>query len=222
MFTGLVEETGTIRRLSTKSGGADIVVAATLARDLRRGESVSVNGACLTVAAADARTFRAEIVTQTLERTTLGSLRPGDRVNLERALAVGDRLGGHLVTGHVDGVGSVRSVLRDGDRGRLEVRIPGELVRHVVDRGSIAVDGTSLTVAAVSGECVSLALIPETLARTVAGGYRPGDAVNIETDVLAKYVESLGTRDGGGPSIADGERRSGLTLERLRELGFVK
>lgn len=225
MFTGLIEGTGTVRRFSRGAGAAVVEIAAPFARALRRGESVAVNGVCLTATRIDGPSFRADLVDRTLELTTLGGLRVGDAVNLERALALGDRLGGHLVSGHIDGVGEVLALERSGRGAWLEVKLEPELLRHIAVRGSIAVDGASLTVAGVSERSFSVALIPETLEATIARSYAAGTPVNVETDILAKYVESLARSRAVGPSDP-GERedgdRPGLTLERLRELGFAK
>jgi len=218
MFTGLVETRGRVERTRRSAGGAVLRVAASFASELETGESVSVNGVCQTVVRADSRAFEVDAVARTLEITTLGSLRTGAEVNLERALKLGDRLGGHMVTGHVDGVGTVLSLTEGRDGTLLTIELPGELTRHVVARGSIAIDGTSLTVAEIEGARVTVALIPETLRATVARTYRRGTAVNIETDVLAKHQEKLlrGDRE------TRPDTGSGLTEERLRELGFTE
>lgn len=192
MFTGIVEGTGIVRamRFDGRSGRLTVDAGDRL-RGTRMGDSIAVNGVCLTVAAMTATEFEADLSAETLARTTLGDLRPGDAVNLERPLAVGDRLGGHLVQGHVDGVGRVTRRGGDGDAPDLEIAAPRHLARYIVEKGSIAVDGVSLTVAAVSGDRFTVCLIPHTSAVTTAGALEPGDAVNIEIDVLAKYVERL-------------------------------
>src|SRR5205085_1764895 len=155
------------------------------------GDSIAIDGVCLTVVAHDGRTLSFEAVPETLARTSLGSLEAGSRVNLEPALRAGDPLGGHYVQGHVDGVGTVRSVEPEGDGKRIWTDAPAELLRYVVEKGSIAVQGTSLTVAAVGESGFEVALIPHTLEATTLGALEPGDQVNLETDVLAKYVEKL-------------------------------
>jgi riboflavin synthase len=189
MFTGIVEECGEVR---TTTGDRLVVSCHTLPGDSRIGASVAVNGVCLTVVerADDALTF--DLSPETLERSSLRRLVAGHPVNLERPATLGTRLGGHLVQGHVDGVGEVAAVELDGSGGaRATVRVPADLLRYVVEKGSITVDGVSLTVAALTPDGVVLALIPHTLRVTTLGIARPGDPVNIEVDVIAKYVERL-------------------------------
>jgi riboflavin synthase len=188
VFTGLVREVGTVRSLD---GGRLTLEAAETAARAALGDSVAIDGVCLTVVARDGATLAFEAVPETLARTSLGDLRAGSRVNVEPALRAGDALGGHYVQGHVDGVGSVRSVEPEGAGRRVWFDAPPELVRYVVEKGSIAVDGTSLTVAAVDDAGFAVALIPHTLEATTLGELEPGDRVNLETDVLAKYVEKL-------------------------------
>ena len=194
MFTGIVEERG---RVETMGGGRLVVDAHTVVRDSEVGASVSVNGVCLTVVERTDTSLRFDLSEQTLERTCLGDLRPGDPVNLERPVTLVARLGGHLVQGHVDGVGLVTSVDADGSGGaRVSIRLPGELSRYVVERGSIAVDGVSLTIAAVDDDEITVALIPHTLAVTTLGLAAPGRRLNIEADVIARYVERSMERSG--------------------------
>jgi riboflavin synthase len=185
MFTGLVREVGTVvsfadGRLRVESG-----IAAAI------GDSVAVEGVCLTVVDGDRKTLAFDAVPETLARTTLGRLRPGVPVNLEPALRAGEALGGHYVQGHVDGVGRIRSVEPEGDGSRVWVDAPATVLHYCVEKGSIAVDGVSLTVAGLDDEGFAVALVPHTLAVTTLGTSVPGDEVNLETDVLAKYVEKL-------------------------------
>jgi riboflavin synthase len=194
MFTGIVEGTGTVAALAVAAdgGGARLEVEAPwLAGDLRLGESVAVNGCCVTVAAPVAAGFAADLVAETLRRTALGGLAAGDRVNLERPMALGGRLGGHLVQGHVDGVARIIGRTAVGDGEEVRVELPGALERYVVEKGSIAVDGVSLTVAGVGPGWFAVALVPHTLEVTTLGDRRPGDPVQLEVDVVAKYVERL-------------------------------
>jgi riboflavin synthase len=189
MFTGLVEALGTVHRLESDGDGRLLTMAEpALAPQLSLGESVAVNGACLTVVRRDAQTFDFQAGPETLKRTNLGELRPGDRVNLERALCLGDRLGGHLVQGHIDGLGRIASRQRQGDWELVWFRCPEELAAQMVSKGSVAVDGVSLTLVGVTGDGFSVALIPHTLANTTLGFKPEGASVNLETDLLAKYV----------------------------------
>lgn len=191
MFTGLVREVGEVVNVERDEDGARLRVRAALAGELAGGDSVAVGGVCLTATGIADGTFTAEAMNQTLEVTTLGSLAPGDGVNLEPALRAGDPLGGHLVQGHVDATGEVVAVTDDGFARRLEISIPARLRRYVVERGSIAVDGVSLTVAALADAGPAVSLIPETLARTTLGRLAVGDVVNVELDQIARYVERL-------------------------------
>jgi riboflavin synthase len=190
MFTGIVEVLGSVHSvLEDGAGGRQLVIAEPrLAPELTVGESVAVNGACLTVVEHDAATFRFQAGPETLRRTNLGELRPGDRVNLERSLRMSERLGGHLVQGHVDGLGQVAQRQRQGDWELVWFACPPDLAAQMVSKGSVAVDGVSLTVVDVERQRFSVALIPHTLANTTLGFKPPGAAVNLETDILAKYV----------------------------------
>jgi riboflavin synthase len=194
MFTGIVEGTGTVAALAAVAGGSGArleVEAAWLAGQLARGESVAVNGCCLTVAEPTTAGFAADLVAETLRRTALGGLRPGARVNLERSLPLGGRLGGHLVQGHVDGVARLLDRTRVGDGEEVRIELPADLERYLVEKGSIAVDGVSLTVAGVGPGWFAVALVPHTLEVTTLGDRRPGELVQLEVDVVAKYVERL-------------------------------
>lgn len=193
MFTGLVQGIGRLAAREPRGGDARLRIAAgTLPFDrVERGESIAVNGTCLTVVAFDADGFEADASSETLALTTLGRLPVGSALNLERALRAGDRLGGHLVSGHVDGVGAVVSITDDARAQRWRFAAPRALMRYVAPKGSITVDGTSLTVNAVDGDAFEVALVPHTLAHTTFGTTRAGDPVNLEVDQLARYVERL-------------------------------
>ncbi|MBI1797163.1 MAG: riboflavin synthase [Candidatus Eisenbacteria bacterium] len=192
MFTGLVEERGTILAVEARPAGRRLWIGARTALDgTAAGDSVAVSGCCLTVVEIRADRFAADVVPETLARTTLGGWSAGDPVNLERSLRLDQRLGGHLVQGHVDGVGTVRHVTPEGEGRRVALDVPSALARFVAEKGSIAVDGMSLTVAAVTPAGCEIALIPHTLAVTVAADYAPGRAVNLEVDLLARYLDRL-------------------------------
>lgn len=191
MFTGLVEDLGRVTASESSGDGLRITIETRLAGELKAGDSVAVNGVCLTAAGVYERSFAADVMNETVTRTSLSRARPGAVVNLELPLRVGDRLGGHMVQGHVDGLGTVRDIRDDGFARRVEVGIPEPLRRYVVEKGSIAVDGISLTVAELGDRSFTVSLIPETLERTNLGTAEPGHDVNLEVDVLAKYVERL-------------------------------
>ena len=191
MFTGLVNATGEVLGVRGSAEGARLEIASPLAVELAQGDSIAVNGVCLTAAEIARDRFAADVMAETRLVTTLGTASEGDRVNLELPLRATDRLGGHIVQGHVDGTGTVESAVDEGNARRVTVAADPEICRYVVDRGSVALDGVSLTVAMATGEGFAVALIPETLERTTLGDLRPGDAVNVEVDLIAKYVARL-------------------------------
>jgi riboflavin synthase len=191
MFTGIVREIGAVEAMRRSDAGARVRVAATLAAELADGDSVSVSGVCLTVASRVDGGFEADVANQTLSVTKLGQLEPGARVNLEPPLRAGEPLGGHIVQGHVDGTGGVAAARKDGFSRRVRIAVPVELRRYLVEHGSVAVDGVSLTVAELWDEGLEVALIPETLARTTLGDLGAGDRVNLEVDLIARHLERL-------------------------------
>lgn len=213
MFTGIIEELGKIEKLLRKGEGAIIAVRAPLvAPQLSIGESIAVNGACLTVVAIERPTFQADVMSETLNKTNLGKLKAGDMVNLERALRLGERLSGHLVSGHIDGLGRIISKQRKANAIGLKVEVPSSLARYIVSKGSIAVDGVSLTVADVADSLFTVSIIPHTAELTTLGEKSAGSEVNIEVDILGKYVEKMFS-----------ERiSSNLTLNKLRDYDFLK
>ena len=191
MFTGLIRELGTVAAIERSEAGALLRVQAELAGELSAGDSVAVSGVCLTVTGLEGDGFAADVMNQTLSLTTLGDLANGDRVNLEPSLRAGAPLGGHLVQGHVDATAEVAAAESDGLARRLRIALPAKLGRYVVEHGSIAIDGTSLTVAMAEGLALEVSLIPETLERTTLGELQPGDRVNVEVDQIGRYVERL-------------------------------
>jgi riboflavin synthase len=191
MFTGLIQGLGRIAHVTRTDDGVRLTVDSTLAAELAHGDSVAVNGVCLTATAVSASAFDAEVMNESLQRSSLRDAGAGTEVNLELPLRAGDRLGGHVVQGHVDGVGTVRAVARDGFARRIEIEAPADLLRYVVSKGSVAVDGVSLTIAELDDASFTVSLIPETLERTNLGHAQAGTRVNLEVDVLAKYVEKL-------------------------------
>ena len=192
MFTGIIEELGVVDGLQEQADAVRLTVRGPLVTlDARLGDSIAVNGCCLTVAQRDGETFTADVMRETLDKTSLGVLEPGGRVNLERAVTAATRLGGHIVQGHVDGTGRILSREPSEHWEVVTVELPEELSRYLVDKGSITVDGISLTVVSAGADSFTVSLIPETLARTTLGLKQPGDPVNLEVDVIAKYVERL-------------------------------
>jgi len=194
MFTGLVADLGKVSAVDATADGVTLAVRTRLAGEIAEGDSVAVNGVCLTATAIAAEEFRAEVMHETLRRSSLAEVATGSDVNLELALRASDRLGGHIVQGHVDGLGAIRSVEEDGFARVVTIAAPADLLRYVVEKGSIAVNGVSLTVVDVGGDTFSVSLIPETLERTTLGAAAPGTPVNLEVDVVAKYVEKLVAR----------------------------
>jgi len=191
VFTGLIQDVGKVGTLKSGPDGARLRIVTSLGPEIALGDSVAVNGACLTATRAGADGFETEAMNQTLEVTALGAVETGSRVNLELAMRASDRLGGHIVQGHVDGVGTVVAVSEDGFARRVRVALDPDLLRYAVDKGSITLSGVSLTIAALGDDWAEVSLIPETLQRTNLGELEPGDNLNVECDIVAKYVERL-------------------------------
>ncbi|HEX4436846.1 MAG TPA: riboflavin synthase [Solirubrobacteraceae bacterium] len=191
MFTGLIADLGRVSELSDGADGVALKIQTRLAGELREGDSIAVNGVCLTATALDVEGFQAQAMLQTLRSSSLGELRSGSPVNLELPMRPADRLGGHIVQGHVDGLGTVAAITPEGFSRVVEIDLDSGLGRYLVEKGSVAVDGVSLTISALTDEGFAVSLIPETLNRTTLGALAPGAKVNIEVDVLAKHVERL-------------------------------
>ena len=192
MFTGIVEETGTLARIERGAAGARLFMTAqTVLEGTRRGDSIATNGVCLTVTSLSAQGFAADVMAETLRRSALGQLCPGDAVNLERAMAANGRFGGHLVSGHIDGTGRITGLRREDNAVWVTVQAAPVLLRYIVEKGSIAVDGISLTVASVDSGSFRVSVIPHTGAQTTLLRRRPGEMVNLECDMIGKYVEKL-------------------------------
>jgi riboflavin synthase len=189
MFSGIVEELGTVARNAIADEGRLHVAAREVVRDVQVGDSIAVNGCCLTVVAADAAGFVADVMPETGRRTNLRALRQGDAVNLEAALRLGERIGGHMMSGHVDACGRVVALTDEGNAVVVRIAAPREVLRYVVEKGSAGVDGISLTVASVGDDSFTVSLIPHTMAVTTAGAWQEGSEVNLEADLVAKYVE---------------------------------
>lgn len=219
MFTGIIQAVGEIERLEPRGGDVRVAVRAGKLGldDASIGDSIAVNGVCLTAVAIEGGRFMADASRETLALTTLGGLAPGARVNLEMALTLATPLGGHLVSGHVDGVGTVLQIREDGRSWRLQIHAPGELARYIAHKGSICVDGTSLTVNEIKGAVFDLNIVPHTLEKTIIGDYRVGVRVNLEVDLIARYLERLML----GEHTGDHEV-STITEEFLRRHGYLR
>jgi riboflavin synthase len=213
MFTGIIEELGAVESVQTRSAGARLKVrCSTVMKDMAEGASIAVNGVCLTAVDLRPDSFSADLAPETLCRSNLGDLRAGSRVNLERPLSPTGRLSGHIVQGHVDGTGEFLSLDALGDENWwLRIRVPPDLDPFLVYKGSIAIDGISLTIAALEADLLSVTIIPHTWRNTTLGGYRPGARVNLECDILAKHVEKL---------LRKLDLKTPLTVEKLRENGY--
>ena len=216
MFTGIIEEVGTVRRvLSGGTAGEISIRAAAVLEGTHIGDSIAVNGVCLTVTGMTGDGFTADVMPETLRRTNLGRLNSDSRVNLERAMAAGGRFGGHIVSGHIDGVGTIRSMRREENAVWVTIAAPTPILRLIVEKGSIAIDGVSLTVAEVTSESFSVSIIPHTGAQTILLSKRPGEQVNLENDVGGKYVQRLLE-----PYQTETPKSGGITEEFLMQYGF--
>lgn len=210
MFTGIIEEIGTVKSVSKGAKSAVLTIsAAGIFSDLKPGDSVATNGVCLTVASIDGLVFTSDVMNETLTRSSLGSLKPGNRVNLERAMPADGRFGGHIVSGHIDGTGTISTIRKEDIATWYTIRTAPQIMRYIVEKGSIAIDGISLTVAQVQRESFSVSIIPHTAQETVLPERAIGSTVNLENDILGKYVEKLMAAPGG------------ITKELLLENGFA-
>lgn len=212
MFTGIIEEIGTVRRIEHGAKGARLTIQAkTVLEDTRIGDSIATNGVCLTVVSMTGDSFSADVMAESLRRSSLGTLQGGSLVNLERAMAANGRFGGHIVSGHIDGTGTIASQKREDNAVWVKIKTPAPLLRYIVEKGSIAIDGVSLTVAAVTDTDFSVSIIPHTGAQTILLGKKPGDPVNLECDVIGKYVEKLTAP----------HKTGGISTNFLAENGFL-
>ena len=212
MFTGLIEEIGTVRRIEHGAKGARLTIQAkTVLEDTRIGDSIATNGVCLTVVSMTGDSFSADVMAESLRRSSLGTLQGGSPVNLERAMAANGRFGGHIVSGHIDGTGTIASQKREDNAVWVKIKTPAPLLRYIVEKGSIAIDGVSLTVAAMTDTDFSVSIIPHTGAQTILLGKKPGDPVNLECDVIGKYGEKLTAP----------HKTGGISTNVLAENGFL-
>lgn len=212
MFTGIIEELGKVRQIEKHGNGARIIIEANIVtKETNEGDSISVNGVCLTSLDITENSFSADCSKETLERSTIGNLREGTPVNLERAVTPSTRLGGHIVQGHVDARGTFLSAISHGNSWTVRIRYPKEIARYLVYKGSVSVEGISLTIANLTDTYFEIAVIPKTWAMTNFSHLKNGDAVNLEADVIAKYVERI---------MIVGKQYEGLTMEKLKQLGY--
>lgn len=214
MFTGLIEETGTVCEVCRNGDASFIRIAAEkVLEGTKVGDSIAVNGVCLTVTDHDGKIFRADVMNETLSRSSLGTLKQGSKVDLERAMSAEGRFGGHIVSGHIDGTGTVSSIKQDGIAVRYTISADDKLLRYIVEKGSVTLDGISLTVASVTDSDFTVSVIPHTAEQTILPYKKVGDIINIETDIIGKYVEKL---------LRPAEpKKSGVTMEQLMKNGFI-
>ncbi len=213
MFTGIIEEVGTVQTVQHSGNSSFIKIQAEkILEDVHDGDSIAVNGVCLTVTESDRNTFRADVMNETLKRSSLGSLKKGSPVNLERAMPVNGRFGGHIVSGHIDGTGIISSVKNDGIAVWYTINTTPEIMRYIIEKGSIAIDGISLTVAEVNDSSFSVSIIPHTAEQTILSYKKIGDIVNLENDIVGKYVGKL---------INPDSRKSNISMDFLAENGFI-
>ena len=213
MFTGIIEEVGSVTDIQRSGNKSFVRIKANIIlEDIKLGDSIAVNGVCLTVTNYDSTSFQADVMNETLNRSSLGSLRRGSPVDLERAMAAGGRFGGHIVSGHIDGTGSIIEIKNDGIAVWLSISAKQEILRYIVEKGSVTLDGISLTVAKVLDNSFSVSIIPHTASQTVLGTKKVGDIVNIENDIIAKYVEKL---------LKPGSTKEEVSMELLAKNGFV-
>ena len=216
MFTGIVEEVGTVKSIKSGAVSAELKIEGkTIFSDIHLGDSIAVNGVCLTVTSFDKSTFTADVMHETLNRSSLGALKSGSKVNLERAMAADGRFGGHIVSGHIDGTGKIVSLTKDGIAVWVKISASPEILRLIVEKGSIAIDGISLTVADVTDKYFQVSIIPHTASNTTLLDKKTGDTVNLENDIVGKYVEKLLSF-----GKKEEEKKSGITLDFLAKNGF--
>ena len=212
MFTGIIEEVGSLKKLQKEAAGAVFEISCKrVLEGLQIGDSIAANGVCLTATAFTSHSFTAAAMHETLRRSTLGNLHPGSPINLERAMAANGRFGGHMVAGHIDGTGTISNIEKDGNAVWYTLRASPQILRYIVEKGSVALDGISLTVAEVRADYFKVSVIPHTLAQTALAQKRTGDCVNIENDIIGKYVEKL---------LGTPQKSSGITKEFLSRYGF--
>lgn len=222
MFTGIIEEIGTVVSVGRGAKSSRLTLQGDLIfEDMHIGDSVAVNGVCLTVTGIKAKTFTADVMAETLRRSSLGSLSKGSRVNMERAMAADGRFGGHIVSGHIDGTGVIESFVREDTAVWVTVKAEDKILRYIIEKGSIAIDGISLTVAYVDNYCFKVSLIPHTAANTTLLAKKAGDIVNLENDIVGKYIDRLMNSGEFGQSGEKTENEQGISVDFLAKNGFI-
>lgn len=224
MFTGIIEEVGTLIQIKRGSKSAILTIKGDIVtKDSRVGDSIAVNGVCFTVTTLSGNVFTADVMGETMRRTSLGNLKAGSRVNLERAMAAGGRFGGHIVSGHVDGTGTIADITKEDNAMWVTINANEKILRYVIEKGSVAIDGISLTVAYVDSECFKVSLIPHTGANTTLLDKKPGDLVNLENDIIGKYVEKLLGQGGDRHNIYSEKKKEadGISPDFLMKNGFM-
>ena len=224
MFTGIVEEVGTIVTISKGAQSSKLTLQGkVIFEDMHIGDSIAVNGVCLTVTEKTANTFTVDVMAETLRRSSLGTLSKGSKVNMERAMAANGRFGGHIVSGHIDGTGTIESFVKEDNAVWVTIAAPSKLLKYIIEKGSITIDGISLTVAYVDNQCFKVSLIPHTAANTTLLTKKAGDMVNLENDIVGKYIDKLLHFDTDEEDVADykAETSQGISMEFLSENGFV-
>ena len=221
MFTGIIEEIGTVTSIAKGAKSSKLTIRGdVIFEDMHIGDSIAVNGVCLTVTSKSGNTFTADVMAETIRRSSLGSLNVGSYVNLERAMAANGRFGGHIVSGHIDGTGIIESFVKEDNAVWVTVKTPAKLLKYIIEKGSIAIDGISLTVAYVDDDCFKVSLIPHTGANTTLLDKRAGDTVNLENDVVGKYVEKLISFD-NKENLNGSQLSTGVTMDMLMSNGFM-
>ena len=219
MFTGIVEETGTIKKIEKgTSSGRLTIEADKVLQGSKIGDSIAVNGVCLTITGMSGHLFTADVMAETIRRSSLGSCKTGSQVNLERAMAANGRFGGHIVSGHIDGTGEIESFVREDNAVWVTVKTPVKLLKYIIEKGSIAIDGVSLTVAYVDNRCFKVSLIPHTAANTILLSKKAGDIVNLENDIVGKYIEKLMHFD---EQVEEDTKTTGISMDFLAKNGFA-
>ena len=220
MFTGIVEEIGTVVSISKGVQSSKLTLQGdVIFEDMHIGDSIAVNGVCLTVTTKTSNTFTVDVMAETLRRSSLGSLTNGSKVNMERAMAANGRFGGHIVSGHIDGTGVIESFVKEDNAVWVTINTPSKILKYIIEKGSITIDGISLTVAYVDSDCFKVSLIPHTAANTTLLSKKPGDVVNLENDVVGKYIDKLLHFE--DDSEVRGERKSGISMDFLAQNGFM-